>query len=121
MPIRDWLLSFWPERQTIAWREKTRISIATGLSILLTGLISSHFLAGAGVPLIAISMGASAVLLFGVPGGLLSQPWPLLGGHLVSGLIGIAFAARNKRFCTHAAGNNAQLTCACTYGSFACD
>lgn len=92
MPIRDWLISFWPERQTIAWREKTRISVATGLSILLTGLISSHFLAGAGVPLIAISMGASAVLLFGVPGGLLSQPWPFVGGHLVSATVGILCA-----------------------------
>lgn len=92
MLTRDWLISFWPERQTIAWREKTRISIATGFSILLTGLISSHFLAGAGVPLIAISMGASAVLLFGVPGGLLSQPWPFVGGHLVSAAVGILCA-----------------------------
>jgi CBS-domain-containing membrane protein len=29
-------------------------------------------------------------MLFAVPHGALSQPWPLLGGHLVSGLIGIA-------------------------------
>lgn len=89
MPIRDWLISFFPERQTITWPEKTRISLATGISILLTGLISSYFLEGAGVPLIALSMGASAVLLFGVPGSLLAQPWPFLGGHLVSAAVGI--------------------------------
>jgi CBS-domain-containing membrane protein len=29
-------------------------------------------------------------MLFAVPHGALSQPWPLVGGHLVSGLIGIA-------------------------------
>jgi CBS domain-containing membrane protein len=92
MPIRDWLISFFPERQTITWREKTRISVATGISILLTGMISSYFLTGLAVPLLAISMGASAVLLFGVPGSLLSQPWPFIGGHLVSAAVGIACA-----------------------------
>lgn len=91
MTVQEWLVSFIPERQTIAWREKTRISIATGLSVLLTGLISSFFLDGMGVPLMAISMGASAVLLFGVPGGLLSQPWPFVGGHLVSAAVAITF------------------------------
>ncbi|MGB1110865.1 MAG: HPP family protein [Gammaproteobacteria bacterium] len=38
------------------------------------------------------SMGASAVLLFAVPHGPLSQPWPLLGGHTLSALIGVACA-----------------------------
>lgn len=42
--------------------------------------------------LIVASMGASAVLLFAVPHGPLSQPWPVLGGHVVSGAIGVACA-----------------------------
>ena len=42
--------------------------------------------------LLVASMGASAVLLFAVPHGPLSQPWPLLGGHLVSALIGVTCA-----------------------------
>lgn len=37
-------------------------------------------------------MGASAVLLFAVPHGQLSQPWPVLGGHLISAFIGVACA-----------------------------
>jgi hypothetical protein len=37
-------------------------------------------------------MGASAVLLFAVPHGPLSQPWPLVGGHLVSALVGVSCA-----------------------------
>ena len=37
-----------------------------------------------------LSMGSTAALLFAVPHSALSQPWPLFGGHLVSGLIGIA-------------------------------
>ena len=35
------------------------------------------------------SMGASAVLLFAVPHGLMSQPWNVIGGHLISALIGM--------------------------------
>jgi len=38
------------------------------------------------------SMGASAVLLFGVPHGQLSQPWPVLAGHGLSALIGVLCA-----------------------------
>jgi CBS domain-containing membrane protein len=36
------------------------------------------------------SMGASAVLLFAVPLGALSQPWPVLGGHLLSAFVGVS-------------------------------
>lgn len=43
------------------------------------------------VPVVA-SMGASAVLLFAVPHGALSQPWPLLGGHIISAIIGVTCA-----------------------------
>lgn len=35
------------------------------------------------------SMGASAVLLFAVPHGAMSQPWNVIGGHMVSALIGV--------------------------------
>lgn len=42
--------------------------------------------------LIVASMGASAVLLFAVPHGTLSQPWSLIGGHMVSALVGVTCA-----------------------------
>ncbi len=38
------------------------------------------------------SMGASAVLVFGVPHAPLSQPWPVLGGHTVSAIVGVIVA-----------------------------
>lgn len=44
------------------------------------------------LPWLIASMGSSAVLLFAVPHGPLSQPWPLVGGHLISALIGVACA-----------------------------
>ena len=42
--------------------------------------------------LVVASMGASAVLLFAVPHGAMSQPWALIGGHTLSAFIGVACA-----------------------------
>jgi CBS domain-containing membrane protein len=42
--------------------------------------------------LLVASMGASAVLLFAVPHGPLSQPWNVFGGHLVSAIVGVTCA-----------------------------
>lgn len=49
-----------------------------------SGLITDH----AGI-LIVASMGASAVLLFAVPHGALSQPWAVFGGQFISAIIGV--------------------------------
>lgn len=69
------------------------ISAAGGLLGILAVLWTSHFwLGGHGGVLAIASMGASAVLLFAAPHGALSQPWPVLGGHLVSALIGVSCA-----------------------------
>src|SRR5512134_363067 len=80
------------ERQTISHHEKL-ISALGGLAgILLVYLASRHYLGdGLGLMVVA-SMGASAVLLFAVPHGALSQPWPLLAGHVVSAAIGVTCA-----------------------------
>jgi CBS domain-containing membrane protein len=67
------------------------LSAAGGLAGL-TGVMlisQAHLGSAASVGLVA-SMGASAVLLFAVPHGPLSQPWPVFGGHLVSAIVGVA-------------------------------
>ncbi len=58
--------------------------------IALTGLISFH-LAGnnAALPWLIAPMGASAVLIFVLPASPLSQPWPVLGGHLIAAAAGM--------------------------------
>jgi CBS domain-containing membrane protein len=69
------------------------ISAAGGLAGILAVLWVGHFwLDGHGGVLAIASMGASAVLLFAAPHGALSQPWPVLGGHLISALIGVSCA-----------------------------
>lgn len=69
------------------------ISTAGGfLGVLLVLIVSAQILDFHGAALVVASMGASAVLLFATPHSALSQPWPVLGGHLVSALIGISCA-----------------------------
>lgn len=62
--------------------------IAIGLLLLITKRACG--LTGAAA--LVTSMGASAVLLFGVPHGQLSQPWPVFAGHVISALVGVACA-----------------------------
>ena len=59
--------------------------IAIGTAGALTGLV--------GAPLLMAPFGATCVLLFSVPQSPLSQPANVIGGHLVSALIGLALAA----------------------------
>lgn len=52
----------------------------------------SYLMLGEDALLLVTSMGAATVLLFSVPHGPLSQPWPLFGGNLISACIGVACA-----------------------------
>jgi CBS domain-containing membrane protein len=63
------------------------------IGIVTTGLLCG-VLAGTGAahPLLVAPMGASAVLLFAVPASPLAQPWSILGGNVLSALVGIAVA-----------------------------
>lgn len=59
------------------------------LSILLILLVTGAILGQQAALLIIPSLGASAVLIFAVPHSPLTQPWSVLGGHLLSALIGV--------------------------------
>jgi CBS domain-containing membrane protein len=69
------------------------IAGAGGLTgILGVMLVSQAYLGLNGSAALVASMGASAVLLFAVPHGPLSQPWAVVGGHLISAVIGVTCA-----------------------------
>jgi CBS-domain-containing membrane protein len=72
--------------------EKLISGLGGFLAILVILLISHRFLALPDALAVVASMGASAVLLFAVPHGPLSQPWPLIGGNLISAFIGVSCA-----------------------------
>ncbi len=78
------------ERETVSGAEKLVSTLGGVLSIVLVVAIGYKVLGNTGAVLIIPSMGASAVLLFAVPHGRLSQPWSVFGGHLVSAIVGVA-------------------------------
>lgn len=85
---RTWLRSFLPAALPLRRRDLIAGSIGTGLA-LLTAAGLSQALTGSSAWLIA-PLGASAALMFGLPATPLAQPWPVLGGNLVSALVGVA-------------------------------
>ncbi|MBL8445960.1 MAG: HPP family protein [Zoogloeaceae bacterium] len=60
------------------------------LGIVAVAAISVRLLGADQAVLIVPSMGASAVLIFAVPHSPLTQPWAVLGGHVISALVGVA-------------------------------
>ncbi len=77
------------EPESISNAEKLVASIGAFFGILLISFVSFEFTGASGAALIVPSMGASAVLVFAIPHGKLSQPWPLIGGNLISATVGV--------------------------------
>lgn len=80
-----------PNRSSHA--EKWISAIGGFIGILAVLWVSAAVLDHRGAAMVVGSMGASAVLLFAVPHGALSQPWAVVGGHLFSAFIGVSCAA----------------------------
>lgn len=74
---------------SVSTAEKLASTLGGIIGIFLIAWISFQITGASGAALIVPSMGASAVLVFGVPHGKLSQPWALFGGHIVSAIIGV--------------------------------
>jgi len=77
-------------RQPANYREILLSTVGGFLGIYTILIISYRFLDPATAVYIVPSMGASAVLLFAAPHAQFSQPWNVIGGHLISALIGVA-------------------------------
>ena len=88
-----WLRAFEPAPVAASRREMLLGCLGAGLGILFACVLSHHLLGGVN-PWFVAPMGASAVLLFAVPSSPLAQPWSIVGGNLVSALIGVTCAAR---------------------------
>jgi CBS-domain-containing membrane protein len=80
------------EIDPVSSKEKFISMMGGFVSIVLIIAISQNLLHLNGASMLIASMGASAVLLFAVPHGQLSQPWPVLAGHFFSAFIGVTCA-----------------------------
>ncbi len=91
--MRSLLRRLWPDTAPVSARERVRSGIGALAGILVTGLVGALSVrSGAAGPALIAPMGASAVLLFAVPSSPLAQPWSILGGNLVSALVGVTAA-----------------------------
>lgn len=82
-------IQWWGIEQAAAgYKEKIISGLGGFIAIFAIYHISQYFLGNHAYVMVA-SMGAATVLLFAVPHGALSQPWPLIGGNVISALIGV--------------------------------
>lgn len=89
----DFLASMlFPEQAAISGRERIISALAAFLAIAAVIWASQQLAQSEHRPFVIASMGSSAVLLFAVFHSPLSQPWALVGGHLVSAAIGVLCA-----------------------------
>ena len=71
-------------------REVTLSVIGAFVATLMASFLSYTILEGEHLPMILASTGASAMLIFALPHSPVSQPWNLVGGHVVSAIVGIS-------------------------------
>ncbi|ALV04641.1 HPP family protein [Roseateles depolymerans] len=72
-------------------RERLRVVLGACIGLLITAGLSEWLMPhGGGVPWLVAPLGASAVLVFGVPASPLAQPWAVVAGNAASALVGIA-------------------------------
>jgi CBS domain-containing membrane protein len=78
-----------PAPQAVNARERLRVVFGACLGMLFAALLS-RLAMPASLPWLVAPIGASTVLVFGVPASPLAQPWAVIGGNTVSALVGIA-------------------------------
>jgi CBS domain-containing membrane protein len=87
---RAWMRTFIPPINTAGPRERARAACGAFAGLGIAGVLSCWFSAGS--LLLIAPMGASAVLLFCLPASPLAQPWSVVGGNMVSAIVGVACA-----------------------------
>ena len=83
-----WLRNFLPPPVGTDAREGLRMALGICMGMLFTALVSRWWGGGDHATWMIVSLGASAVLVFGMPASPLAQPWPVLMGSVVSLLAG---------------------------------
>ncbi|MGX5712585.1 HPP family protein [Sphingopyxis terrae subsp. ummariensis] len=87
----EWL-RFHPRLAGARPRDRLAASLGAVAAILVVALTSTALLVTFTPIWLVAPIGASAVLLFAVPASPLAQPWPVIGGNIISALVGVAIA-----------------------------
>ena len=87
----DWLNTLKPNFKVLPLKDRLLCGIGALLGLALSSLISWWVLGDINAWYIA-PMGASSVLLFAVPASPLAQPWNMVVGNSIAGMIGVTCA-----------------------------
>jgi CBS domain-containing membrane protein len=89
MRVRSLFNALLPAPSTASTTERLRASAGALLGLFITGSVA-HLMLGADAIWLVAPMGASSVLLFCLPASPLAQPWSVIGGNVISALVGAA-------------------------------
>jgi CBS domain-containing membrane protein len=90
---RSWLAHLKPARSRLSLRERVYSALGGLLGLLITAVVMRTWLGSSEqVPLLIAPIGASTVLVFGVPASPLAQPWSVVGGNFIAALVGVTAA-----------------------------
>ncbi|KXZ68410.1 HPP family protein [Acinetobacter venetianus] len=84
----DWLNFLKPNYKVLPVKERVLSGVGALCGLAISSLISWYVLGGINAWYIA-PMGASSVLLFAVPNSPLAQPWNVIIGNILAGVIGV--------------------------------
>lgn len=87
--VLNWLRGFKPQQSPVNHQEKLRACLGALLGIFASASLSAWLLGAESLPFLIAPLGASAVLVYAVPASPLAQPWSVLGGNVLSALVGI--------------------------------
>jgi len=86
--VLGWLRALKPAPVHASWRERLYGSLGAWIGLMFTEWVGRQALGGFN-PWFIAPMGASAVLLFAAPASPLAQPWSIVGGNIVSAIVGV--------------------------------
>ncbi|MDX3774193.1 HPP family protein [Chromatiaceae bacterium AAb-1] len=72
--------------------QRLKVALAAFIALFVVTLTSQQLADTTSTIILLASMGASSVLLFGLPNSPLAKPWSFAAGHLISALVGICCA-----------------------------
>lgn len=87
----NWLNTLKPNFKVLPFKDRVLCGLGALIGLAISSLISWHVLGGFNAWYIA-PMGASSVLLFAVPASPLAQPWNVVIGNIIAGVIGVSCA-----------------------------
>jgi CBS domain-containing membrane protein len=73
----------------IALTERLKVAFAAFITLFVVTYTSLQLADTSSTIVLLASMGASSVLLFGLPNSPLAKPWSFVGGHLISACVGL--------------------------------